>query len=174
MWEKIDESIVYNGRRKVLKKTFKMPNGKQVDYEILKLGQMVCVLPLTSDKKVIIAKQFRTGPEKVLSELPGGGVKEGEDPKKAMERELLEETGYNGTMISLGKSYDSAYNTGVRHFFIALDCEKTAEPQNDENEPIEVELVSLDEFMDILHSGELTDSETAYRALEYLSKNPKK
>lgn len=170
-WEKIDEKIVHDGYRKVLQKTFKMPDGQIVDYEVVKMDDCVCVMPLTKDKKVIIAKQFRVGPEKVLAELPGGGVSKGEDPEKAIARELLEETGYRGELIYLGKSYDSAYTPLVRSHFIALNCKKNAEPYNDPNEPIEVVLVTLDEFMKQLHRGELTDSETAYRALEYLNTN---
>lgn len=170
-WEKIEEKIVYDGYRKVLQKTFKMPDGQVVDYEVVKIASSVCVFALTPDQKVILAKQYRVGPEKVLAELSGGGFNQGEDAESAISRELLEETGYSGEIIFLGKSIDSAYNTRIRHNFIALNCKKTAEPQNDAKEPIEVVLISMDEFMEQLHSGELTDSETAYRALEYLNTN---
>lgn len=170
-WQKLSEEMVYNGRRKINKVTYQLPCGKPDDYEILMLGSSVCVFALTSENKIVIAKQFRPGPDVVLLELPGGKVDEGEDVKTAVVRELLEETGYRGNFIFLGKSFSAAYENRIKYHFLATDCKKVSEPLNDENEPIEPVLLSMDDFMVQLHNGELTDSETAYRALEYLNKN---
>ena len=98
MWKKLDEHLVYDGYRKIRRKTFLLPNGKKVDYETVGEGAVVCTLALTANNEIILAKQFRTGPEKVLMELPGGGLEADETPEQGGARELLEETGYTGTI----------------------------------------------------------------------------
>ena len=51
---------------------------------------------------------------------------------------------------------------------VATNCEKVAEPQNDENEPVEVVLLSINEFRELLRSGKMTDVEVGYLGLDYL------
>lgn len=168
-WQKVNEENKYDGYRKIVRRTFKLPDGRLDDYDIIKGENACCVLALTKDDQIIIAKQFRPGPEKVLRELPGGGSSDGDkSPEEAIKRELLEETGYTGKLELIGSSWHCGYNTLYRYHFVATDCQKIAEPTNDENEFIEVELMSIKEFKELLKSGELTDSETAYRGLEYL------
>lgn len=162
------ESLVYNGWRKVLRRIFSF-GATTFDFEVKKEGNCVCVLALTPDKKVILAKQLRPGPGKVLLELPGGGSNDQDkSPLHAIERELLEETGYSGSLVQIGSSWDCGYSTRYRHHFVATNCTKIKEPENNPQEPIDVVLVPLQKFIEQLHSGELTDSDTAYRGLEYL------
>lgn len=168
-WNKISEKVVYSKYRKILSRTFATPTGKESDFEVVKEGRVVCVLPLTADNHVILAKQFRPGPEKPLLELPGGGVNEGEDPARAAVRELMEETGYEGEIELVGTSFHSAYSSMVRYNFVAKNCKKVAEPNNDsEDEITEPVLMALEDFKEHLRSGELTDMGTGYRCLDYL------
>jgi len=46
-------------------------------------------------------EQYRHGSETVILEIPGGCVDPGEEPIKAAERELLEETGYTNRSAAL-------------------------------------------------------------------------
>ncbi len=167
-WQKLNETEFKAGYRRMLNRTFLLPNGKKDDFTIAKSGLVVCVFPLTKEDKVVMAKQFRPGPEKIFMELPGGGAEKGEDPKTAMERELLEETGYTGDIEFIGTCFDSAYSTMERHCFIPKNCHKIQEPQLDETEFVEVVEVPLDEFRKILRSGQMTDVEVGYLALDYL------
>ena len=88
----------------MLKRTFKLPDGKTADFDIIKSGAVVCTLALTPDKKVILVRQFRAGPEKILTEMPGGFIDKGESPKAAAKRELLERSGYTGEFKFIGVS----------------------------------------------------------------------
>jgi ADP-ribose pyrophosphatase len=168
VWERISTKPLWQGRRPVDQWIFRMPNGDTADYEIKQESVSVCVLALTPDNHVILAKQFRPGPMKVLCELPGGGQEPDETPMDAIKRELLEETGYSGHFVSIGTSLSDAYSTRGRYNFVATDCKKVQEPKNDPNEPIEVIEMSLPEFRTHLRSGELTDIATAYLGLDYL------
>lgn len=168
-WEEISRETVFQKySRKIEKVIYKLPHGEESDFYIKKEGPAVCVLALTKDKKVIIAKQFRPGPKEILSELPGGGVEEGETLEQAMERELLEETGYKGKMKLIANAWDCAYSTMKRGCLVATDCEKISESKNDEKEPTEWVLLSLKEFRELLRSGKMTDIEVGYLGLDYL------
>jgi ADP-ribose pyrophosphatase len=165
-WEKLREENYKAGYRKIIKRTYKLPNGNTSDYDVVDNGKAVCVLALTTDNKVITVKIYRPGPDKVLTELPGGFLDEGYTPEEAIKKELLEETGYSGKFKLLGTTYEDAYSTMFRYHFIAQDCEKTKEPTPEDDEGgIETSLMTIEEFKKHLKTGDLTDPETGYMGL---------
>jgi len=168
-WEKISEELVQVGWRKIMRRTFKMPDGKIDTYDVMYEGDCACIFGLTPDNQVVIARQFRPGPEKIFNELPGGASSDNDaSPEEAAKREFLEETGYTGEFKLVGKSVDDAYSTRLRYHFVATNCTKIQEPKTDYNEFTEAVTMPLSDFRTLLASGEFTDSETAYRGLEYL------
>lgn len=168
-WKKLNEKEVFNsGHRKIIRKTFKLPDSRNEDFDINNVGKTVAVLALTKDKKVILVKEFRPGPEKILLELPGGTCDNNEKPQTAMARELLEETGYKGKVKLIGTNYDDAYSSRLKYSFIATNCVKVKEPNLDENEFSEVVIISIDEFKTHLKTGKLTDIDISYICLNYL------
>ncbi len=168
-WPKIKEQFSYKGRFvKILKRTFLLPDGKEKDTEIYFEQDTASVLALSKDQKVILARQFRPGIEQVLLELPGGMVDKGETPAQAIKREFLEETGHTGNFKFIGTAFQDAYSTRIRYHFIATNCQRIQDPQNTEEEFIEVVKLSLNDFKKHLRSGKLTDVQTGYMGLEYL------
>ncbi len=169
-WPRAGEDEKYHLRyRKMVNRKFVAPDGRTLNFDIMESGDAVCVLAITKDMKVILAKQFRPGPEKVLMELPGGKVDEDDlEPEDAIKRELLEETGFAGNLQLVGRTVRDAYFTGHRYHFIATGCIKIQEPKNDENEFIEVVELSIPEFFEHINTGELTDALTAYMGMKHL------
>jgi len=145
-----------------------MPNGKESDFYIKREGSAVCTLALTRKKKVILVKQFRPGPQRILLELPGGYIDKDEKPKIAAARELMEETGYKGKIQFVTTCYDDAYSSMNRYCFVATDCKKANKAKLEENEFAEFVLLDLNEFRNLLRSGEMTDVEVGYLGLDYL------
>lgn len=168
-WELIwDEVLPTPGRRKILRRTYRLPDGSVEDFDIKLEPHIVTIFALTEAGNVLVAQQFRPGPGKVLYELPGGCMEDGESAKEAAQRELLEETGYTGTFEEIARSSNCAYSTLVRHHFVATQCRKVQQPQLDATEFIAPLEISLPEFYSHLRRGSLTDAETAYRALLHL------
>ena len=166
-WYKQSESKYTAGYRRMLKKTFLLPDGTVANYDIKDEGRPVCVLALTPDLEVILAKQFRPGPEQVLLELPGGWVEDHEHPDQIIRQELLEETGYVGDFQFIGTNYHCAYSNAVRHNYVATACQPVQPPAIEEH--IEVVTMPLDRFRVYLRSGRLTNVDCAYMGLEFLN-----
>ena len=167
-WKKLKQEPIKTGYRKIIRKTFEMPDGKTADFDIKDEGQVVCVLALTPEKNVLLVQQYRPGPEKVLLELPGGGIEAGETPAQAAARELLEETGFAGELKLVGSSFECAYSSIYRHNFVATNCRKIQDQNLDATEFAEVVEMSLPDFRAHLRSGELTDVEVGYLGLDFL------
>ena len=165
-WRKLGEEVVYDGFRRVVSRSFALPDGTTGQFEVLELFDSAAVLALTAAQEVVLAREFRPGPEEVLLELPGGVVEHEQTPIEAARAELLEETGYEGDLVEAGRLLKDAYATNTKHVFVATGCRKVAEPETPQfTQPA---LMSLAEFRSHLRSGRLTDADAAYRALEHL------
>lgn len=168
-WEKISEKLVYDGYRKIARAVFTLPDGSDVTYDIVRGGVVVCTLALTTNNQIILVKQFRPGPEQFYLDLPGGGVEAGENSTEAAARELLEETGYQGTTQHIATTPTDAYASTVRHHYVTTNCVKVAEPVVEKDAaPAEVVLLSLGEFRTHVRQGQFVDIATAYIGLDYL------
>ena len=149
-WKKIGEELLHDGYRGILRKRFEMPDGKLMDFDIIRNEVYVTIAAFTEDKEAILVRQYRPGPEKELVSFPEGALNSGESPIDAARRELLEETGYLAGNIQLLKTFRSAYSTEKQICLLALDCKLTAEQQLDDSEFIEVLTMPLPSFRDFI------------------------
>ena len=163
MKETIVKTIdVYNGKIVNLKRHLvKLPNEKLAFREVVKHAEGVCILPIIDDK-ILFVKQYRSGCEKILLELPAGLVDKNESPKDAAIRELQEEAGYSSSNISYcGCFYSSpGFTDELVHIFIAKDLFKS--PLNpDEDENIETQSFSIAKATSLLTNNSIQDMKTA-------------
>lgn len=154
--------------KKLILKTFRLPNGVIENFFITNDNDSVQILPITSDGKVITVRQYRPGEEEFCVELPGGGIEHGEDPKKAAERELTEETGYAGKLRYLGKQNYNPYSTGTRYMFVADNCRKVDNLELDQNEFLQVKEYPMSKFKEEIKNLKIRGSDCAYAGLDYL------
>ncbi len=158
-----------NGWIDVITNTYRMPDGSETDWDIMVTRDSVAVVAVTDTGQVVLARQFRPGPNCVLDELPGGELGSEESPMEAAMRELAEETGFRGSMTILGHSWQGANITRRRWAAVATGCTKVSEPVPDPSEEFcETITVSLDEFRSRLRSGRLTDGWAGYVGLEHI------
>lgn len=162
------EKIFEKYSMRIEKRDYKLPDGKVGDFYIRSGPRAACVVALTEDNKVITVRQFRPGPHKILHEIPGGFIDQGESPGQAAARELLEETGYQGTPVYTCQYFEDAYTDRLRYGVVMTGCRKVAEPQLEDREFNEVVLLEIEAFVAIARSGQLTDTATALLGLDFL------
>ena len=150
IWKKIKEEIGFDGWRKIIQKTFELPNGQTATFDTVKGGDFVTIAAFTQKKEAILVRQFRPGPEQLLVSFPEGAIDKGESPLLAAARELLEETGYQAKKIVLLKEFRMSYRVDRQFCVIALDCQKVSQPSLDPTEFIETFLLPLEKFKVLL------------------------
>ena len=94
--KRIDRTLVANGRViDYYQDTMLMPDGSTVKWDLIDHVGAAAVVAVREDGKILMVRQYRNPLERQTIEIPAGKLdSRDEDPKKAAERELAEETGY--------------------------------------------------------------------------------
>lgn len=141
-----------------IQKTVILPqkSGKQVYYSI-KPPDYVTALTRTADDKYIILKQYRPAVEDYTFELPSGHVEDGEAPAHAMIRELQEETGCVVRDVNLMRTLipDTGRLENRLWAFYVNNVEVNGVLSPEENDGIEVHLVTRQKLFEMINSGQL-------------------
>jgi 8-oxo-dGTP pyrophosphatase MutT (NUDIX family) len=130
--------------------------GSEHEFFILDACDWVNIVPLTSDDRVVMVRQYRHGLGDFTLEIPGGMVDaEDPSPREAARREMVEETGWDSDdLVDLGVVHPNPAIQGNRlHTFVARNVENLHETHFDTTEETEVELVTLDEIPSLVASG---------------------
>ena len=144
------------------------PNGLEAMREIVVHPGSVVVLPVLSDGRIVLIRQYRHAAGQFLWELVAGHKEPGEDPLKGAHRELQEETGYKARRIrKLLEVFPSPGLLGEKmDIFMATGLTKgKARPEDDER--ITTRILTLREAKDWIRSGRIRDSKSVAAILYY-------
>jgi 8-oxo-dGTP pyrophosphatase MutT (NUDIX family) len=134
--------------------------GAAHDFYVLESASWVNVIPITSEREVVLIRQYRHGTREVTLEIPGGIVEPGDSPQEAARRELQEETGYEAEkMVDLGFVHPNpAFLDNRCYIFLASNARSAGFQTQDEKEDIQVLLKPLDEVPRLIREGAITHS----------------
>jgi len=155
--------LKYHGRVfDVYEHDIKLPNGRTTRQSLIDHRATIAAVPIASDGKIILLRQYRPAVGGYLIEIPAGNIDEGESPLECAKRELAEETGHSSDNIV--KIYEGylvpGYCNEYMYFYLAFDLYPAALP-GDDDEVIERFSVTLEEALAMMEAGEIVDSKTA-------------
>ena len=139
----------------------KEPGGVRVVRELIHHPGSAVILPLFSDGRILMIRQYRLAAGGMIWELPAGTIDRGETPLQTARRELAEETGYRSARWrKLLAIYPSPGLMAERmNLFLARDIRPgKARPEGDER--ISVHSFSLPEVLRMIRAGKIIDAKS--------------
>ncbi len=152
--------------------TVALPNGNTAHWDFIHHDGAAAVVPVRSDGKILMVRQYRNALDRATLEIPAGKVDSPDEPKiECARRELEEETGYRGGNLQ----YLISVNTTVAlcdeliEIYVATDLTPIGQ-HLDEDEFVDVEACDLEELCRMIYAGEMRDSKTVAAILAYKDK----
>jgi len=165
-WEVLGtEYLLRSPWRDVRQDRLRLQTGDEVAYTYLEAPEAAFVVPLTTDGRIVVLRQYRHPPRAWVWEVVGGAVG-GDGPAEAARRELAEEIGGRcRELVLLGSFYALAGALSSRHHaFLAMDVE-LGEPHHEPMELLEIVLLDPDEAFARARDGRIDESQSALALL---------
>jgi ADP-ribose pyrophosphatase len=160
---------VYRGRIVTLRLVhLEQPDGSRRLREIVDHAPGAAVVAIDDAGQVLLVRQARPAVGTVMLELPAGLMDPGETPLETAQRELAEETGFvAGRLEPLLSFYSSpGFTNELIHVFVATQLREQPSA-HDEDEEIEVVRLSLEQAIQQVTRGEISDAKTVTGLLAY-------
>ena len=144
------------------------PGGVRATREMITHSGSVVVLPILPDGRVLLIRQYRHAARQFLWELVAGRIDEGESPRKAAARELMEETGYRARHFRIFLDFFPTPGFLEEKMFILLAeglTEGIAQPEEDEK--IESRAYDRNELEQMIQKRIIRDGKTIAGLLYY-------
>jgi ADP-ribose pyrophosphatase len=155
-------SNVYSGRIfSFVVEDVTLPNDSRAEMAFVRHPGSTAIVPLRDDDTVIMERQYRHPLRDYLFEIPAGTMEPGETALACARRELEEETGYVADeFIELGSIHIlPAYSDELIHVYLARGLSPTQQ-HLDQDEIINVVAYPLDEALQMIETGRITDALT--------------
>lgn len=172
-WKTLKSRVVFdNPWIRVMEDRVISPTGSQHDYGHVHFkNKAIAIVPLDDAGNTWLVGQDRFTLGEYSWEVPMGGSDDGEEPLDTAIRELREETGLTaGRFEQVMRLHTSNSITDEEGFvFVASDLTE-GEPDFDEEEDLAIRKLPLDEAVEMVRRGEITDAMSA-AALLFIATN---
>jgi len=160
----LKQHLLYQGRRFNFEvNSLRLPNKSEGEWECIRHPGGALAIPVTSEGQLVLVKQYRFTVQGRLLEFPAGTVEPHEEPLETIQREIEEETGYTAHSWQFLGQFPIApgYSDEYIYSFLAQDLEKLEiPPQQDDDEDMEVVLMTPQELEQAILSGEPVDAKS--------------
>ena len=158
----INSKIIFHGELlELYRDEVLLPNGKTDNREWINHPGAVCCIPIFSDGKVALIKQYRYALKEEMIELPAGKLDKNEIPEACALRELEEEIGYKAKKLTPLTNIHPAIGFANENMwlYLAENLIKT-ESSLDSDEFLELIPTKLEDAVEMVWSGKITDVKT--------------
>jgi ADP-ribose pyrophosphatase len=146
------------------------PNGVHAKREVITHPGSVVVLPVLSDGRVLLIRQYRYATRRYLWELVAGRIDEGETVKAAAARELQEETGYRAKKFRVFLDlFPTPGFLEERMYLLLAEGLTAGEAHPEEDEKIFSRAYKLNELKQMMKTRKLHDAKSVAGILYYLT-----
>jgi ADP-ribose pyrophosphatase len=165
----LSSKVLFRGRVFALKRDrVAEPSGIVTTREVIGHPGSVVVLPVLSDGRIVLIRQYRHAAGQYLWELVAGHKEPMESAATGVHRELLEETGYTARRIrKLLEIFPSPGLLAERMDIFLAEGLIKGKAQPEEDEKITQRIVTLREAEKWIHSGKIRDSKSVAGILYY-------
>lgn len=153
-----------------------LPDGRVIpEFYVLEYPDWVNVIAITKDGQFVMERQFRYAAGMTSYEIPCGVVEEGETPLEAIQRELMEETGYGGGewKLLMKISPNPTSMTNMTYCYLATGVEKLSDQHLDATEDLTVHLMSREDVWQLLEKNEIIQSLMVAPLMKYFMRGSK-
>ena len=142
-----------------------LPDGNQAIREYLTHPGAVAILAILDDGRVLLERQYRYPIARACLEIPAGKLDSQEDHLVCAQRELAEETGYTAHKWSFIRRIHPviSYSTEFIDIYLAEDL-VSGKSHLDEEEFLDVFAAPLEQLLEWVEQGEITDVKTTIAA----------
>ena len=162
--EALQSTQLYQGRLLDLRlDRVRLPDGSEATREYVKHQGAAVVIPVLDNGSLLFERQYRYPLHRVFLEFPAGKIDPGEDILTTGQRELLEETGYVAEdWRYLGVTHPCiGYSNERIEIFVARGLQQQSSGQQlDHGEFLDLLTLALDDAVDAVRRGEITDGKT--------------
>jgi ADP-ribose pyrophosphatase len=167
----LSSEMIYQGKVFGLRRDeVEEPTGLRATREVITHPGSVVVLPVLTDGRIVMVRQYRHATRRYLWELVAGRKEPDETPKQGAARELLEETGYRAKRF---KVFLDVFPTPgfleERMYLLLAEGLTAGKAQPEEDEKIEVRAYRVKELTEMIKRGRLRDAKSIAGILYYLT-----
>ena len=159
-WESISKNSILQREPwfEVFSETVRLPDGKVIpEYFRIEMPQYTAVFSVTEDQKIIVLRSYSHAIREVTITMPGGMIEHGESPLNGIQREFLEETGYEAKYWKPLRSFvgNSTRGCGTFHLFFSTGAYFVKEPDSGDLEELEVMLWTVEDVEKAIDEGKI-------------------
>lgn len=177
--KRIKRELVYTGAVIRIYRDLVIANGHEAKWDFIHHDGAAAVVAVDLDGRLLMVRQYRNALDRFTLELPAGKVDDIDEPRRICAfRELEEETGKkvespDDLEFLIRVNTTVAFCNEAIDIFVARNLQQS-EQDLDADEVIHVESWAVEDLLDLIYKGEMTDAKTIAGILAYVGKYHKK
>lgn len=164
-FSKVDEVVLHSGYIfDLVRANFRSPSGEHFSRDIVRHPGAVSVVPVDSDGRIIMVRQYRPALDRQILEIPAGKRDIADEPPElTAQRELGEEIGMRAGLLDLLGTFANApgFSDELSWIYLGRNLDEVPrDVQGIEESHMSIERYTVDEAFAMIADGSIIDTKT--------------